>query len=36
MTDSFHAPLDATALDRLFRQARTYNAFSGDVSVKLD
>ncbi|MEO6137748.1 MAG: malonic semialdehyde reductase [Luteimonas sp.] len=32
MTDSFHAPLDATALDRLFRQARTYNAFSGDVS----
>lgn len=32
MTDSFPAPLDAPALDRLFRQARSYNAFSGDVS----
>ncbi len=35
MTDSFHAPLDATVLDRLFRQARTYNAFSGDVTDAL-
>ncbi len=35
MTDSFAAPLDAPALDRLFRQARTYNAFSGDVSDAL-
>ena len=25
-------PLDSHALDQLFRQARTYNAFSGDVS----
>ena len=25
-------PLDAHALDQLFRQARTYNAFSGEVS----
>ncbi len=32
MTDSLPPPLDASALDRLFRQARTYNAFSGDVS----
>ena len=31
MTDSFPAPLQAPALDRLFRQARTYNAFSGDI-----
>ena len=35
MTDSFPSPLDAPALDRLFRQARTYNAFSGDVSDEL-
>ena len=27
-----HSALDAPALDQLFRQARTYNAFSGDVS----
>jgi 3-hydroxypropanoate dehydrogenase len=25
------APLDATALDRVFLQARTYNAFSGEI-----
>ena len=35
MTDSFPAPLDAPALDRLFRQARTFNAFSGDVGDAL-
>jgi 3-hydroxypropanoate dehydrogenase len=35
MTDSFPAPLDAPALDRLFRQARTYNAFSGVVGDAL-
>ena len=27
-----HSALDATALDQLFLQARTYNAFSGEVS----
>ncbi|WP_159016567.1 malonic semialdehyde reductase [Cognatiluteimonas profundi] len=27
-----HSALDASALDQLFRQARTYNAFSGEVS----
>lgn len=26
-----HAPLDAPALDTLFLQARTYNAFSGEI-----
>lgn len=36
MIDSaFKPPLDAPALDQLFRQARTYNAFSGDVSDDL-
>ncbi len=35
MTDSLPPPLDAPALDRLFRQARTYNAFSGEVSDAL-
>ncbi|MEO6264509.1 MAG: malonic semialdehyde reductase [Luteimonas sp.] len=33
MTDPLSAsPLDAKALDVLFRQARTYNVFSGEVS----
>ena len=27
-----HSPLNDEALDQLFREARTYNAFSGDVS----
>ena len=27
-------PLDSHALDQLFRQARTYNAFSGEVDVR--
>ena len=31
MTDYLH-PLDPQALDRLFRKARTFNAFSGEVS----
>lgn len=31
MTDSFPSPLDAPALDRLFRHARSFNAFSGDI-----
>ncbi|HLT43538.1 MAG TPA: malonic semialdehyde reductase [Luteimonas sp.] len=31
MTDQLH-PLDAQALDRLFRKARTYNAFDGEVT----
>jgi 3-hydroxypropanoate dehydrogenase len=35
MTDSFPAPLDPPAMDRLFRQARTYNAFSGEISDAL-
>ena len=35
MTDPFLPALDAPVLDRLFRQARTYNAFSGDVSDAL-
>jgi 3-hydroxypropanoate dehydrogenase len=35
MTDSLPPPLEAPALDRLFRQARTYNAFSGEISDAL-
>ena len=36
MPDSpFKPSLDAPALDQLFRQARTYNAFSGDVDDTL-
>jgi 3-hydroxypropanoate dehydrogenase len=35
MTDSLPPPLEAPALDRLFRQARTYNAFSGEISEAL-
>ena len=31
MTDYLH-PLDPQALDRLFRKARTFNAFSGEVA----
>ena len=27
-----HQPLNDAALDQLFRTARTYNAFSGDIS----
>lgn len=31
MPDTLHCALDAPALDQLFLQARTYNAFSGEV-----
>jgi 3-hydroxypropanoate dehydrogenase len=32
---AFKPSLDAPALDQLFRQARTYNAFSGEISDEL-
>lgn len=36
MPDSpFRPDLDASALDQLFRKARTYNAFSGEISDEL-
>jgi 3-hydroxypropanoate dehydrogenase len=36
MPDSaFRPPLPDVALDQLYRQARTYNAFSGEVSDAL-